>query len=405
MTRLSKIVVLGAMAAAGSVCAQSSVTLYGNMDGGLLSISNTAMGTPGYIPSPNASDHKTMYKDGGIGASNWGLRGREDLGSGYRVNFQFQGNINTASGATGGPNSSSGQSFFNQVAMVGLSGPFGEVKLGRQISPMIFAMGSTDVRQVRYFGSALTGLVGMNSASGAFIGNNSNSAFGTVYNDNLIVYTPPTWNNFTMHLGYAAGESSSSSKANSQQTAALLYANGGLRLSAFYYNGYGNNLPVASALYSARLGSSAAGSAAAAAAGFSPTANTNRLMSVGALHKWNTVTLSAAYYRARNPDRVVVPGGSSSLSMVALGAGWQVQPNINLTGGYYHIQDHTNDGHRATQIASSLDYSLSKRTILYVQAALTRNKGSNMNLSPVYATPVAAGRNVNAWMLGVRHMF
>ncbi len=405
MKNLSKALALGAACAAGSVCAQSSVTLYGTADAGVLSISNTAMGAPGYIPAPGASGRKTMYKDGGIGASNWGLRGREDLGGGYRANFQFQGNINTSSGGAGGPNSSSGQSLFNQVAMVGFSGPFGEIKLGRQIAPMIFAMAHTDVRGVRYFGSALTGLVGMNSASGAFIGNNSNAAFGAVYNDNAIVYTSPAWNNFTLHLGYAAGEPGGFSKTNSQQTAALLYANGGLRLSAFYYNGYGNNLPAASALYGAKLGSPAAGSAAAADAGFSPTANTNRLASVGALYKWDTFTLSGAYYRARNPARAVMPGGAASVSMVALGAGWQMQPNINLTAGYYRIKDHTNDGHNASQWAASVDYSLSKRTTLYAQAASTRNQGANMNLSPVYATPVGAGRNVNAWMVGLRHTF
>ena len=264
MTRLSKIVMLGAMGAAGSVCAQSSVTMYGVADAGVLSISNTATGRPRYIPSPTATGRQTMYKDGGTGASNWGLRGREDLGDGYFANFQFQGNINTASGVAGGPNSSSGQSFFNQVAMVGFSGPFGELKLGRQISPMIYAIGSTDVRGVRYFGSALTALVGMNSASGAFIGNNSNVAFGTVYNDSAIVYTSPRWNNLVLQLSYAAGEPGGFGETNSQQTAALMYADGGLRLSAFYYNGYGNNLPVATALYGAALGSPAADSSAAA---------------------------------------------------------------------------------------------------------------------------------------------
>ena len=406
MKNLSSVAMaVGMVCVATSSHAQSNVTLYGTADAGVLSISNTATGMPGYIPSANATDRKTMFKDGGVGASNWGLRGREDLGGGCYANFQFQGNINTASGAAGGPNSSSGQSFFNQVAAVGFSGPFGELKLGRQISPMIFAMSSTDVRQVRYFGSALTALVGMNSASGAFIGNNSNSAFGAVYNDAAIVYTSPKWNNFTLHLGYAAGEPGGFSKTNSQQTAALLYANGGLRLSAFYYNGYGNNLPVASALYGAKLGSAAAGSAAAAAAGFSPTANTNRLASLGALYKWDTFSLSGAYYRARNPAGAVMPGGSASLSMVSLGASWLVQPNISLTAGYQRIKDFTNTGNSATQFAAGVDYSLSKRTTLYAQAATIRNKGANMNLSPVYATPVAAGRNVNAWMVGVRHTF
>ncbi|MDO5626229.1 MAG: porin [Pseudomonadota bacterium] len=405
-THLLQTLALGAACAAtGAAHAQSSLTLYGTADAGVLSISNTAVGRPGYIPSPQTSGRQTVYKDGGLGASNWGLRGRDDLGGGWRVNFQFQGNIDTASGNAGGPNSSSGRSLFNQMAMVGIAGPLGEVKLGRQIAPMIFAMASTDVRQVRYFGSPLTALVGMNSASGAFIGHNSNVAFGTVYNDSAIVYTSPIWNNLTLHLGYAADASGGFGKANSQRTAALMYASGGLRLSAFYYNGYGNNLPVATALYGAALGNAEAGSAAAAQAGFSPKANTNRLMSVAGLYKWGAFTVSGGYYWGRNPARAILPGGSASLDMLTLGGAWQIQPNLSLTTGYHRIKDNTNDGHSATQVVVGLDYLLSRRTIAYVQAATIRNKGANMNLSPVYGTPVGANRNVNALMLGMRHTF
>jgi predicted porin len=230
-------------------------------------------------------------------------------------------------------------------------------------------------------------------------------AFGTVYNDSAIVYTTPTWGGFTAHLAYAAGESTGFGKANSQQTAALMYASGGLRLSAFYYNGYGNNLPVATALYTAGTGSAAAGSNAATAAGFTPTANTNRLMSLGALYKWDAFTVSGAYYKGRNPALAVMPGGSTNINMYTLGAGWQIRPNINFTSGYYRIKDDTNTGNSATQLAAGVDYILSKRTVLYAQAATIRNKGSNMNVSPVYGSPVAANHNVNAWMLGIRHTF
>jgi predicted porin len=41
---------------------------------------------------------------------------------------------------------------FNQVASVGMSGPFGSVTAGRQIVPMAYAMAETDVRQEQYLG-------------------------------------------------------------------------------------------------------------------------------------------------------------------------------------------------------------------------------------------------------------
>jgi predicted porin len=383
----------------------TGVTVYGALDAGMLSISNVSTGRAGYVPAAGATGRKTMYKDGGLGASNWGLRGQEDLGGGYGAFFQLQGNVNTSSGATGGPNSASATATFNQFSLVGLSTPFGQVKLGRQVTPMYYAMASTDARGARYFGSSLTALVGLNSASGAFIGNNSNAAFGAIYNDNAIVYTSPTWNHLTLNLSHAFGDGAGPSRANRQQSATLLYNDGALRLSALIYDGHGNNLPAATTLYSAALGNAAAGQAAAAAAGFTSTAHTNRLMALGALYTWDAYTVSAAVTRARNPSRAVLPGGSASLDLWSVAAGWKITPVVNLTAGYYRMKDNTNPGHHAAQFAAGVDYVLSKRTTLYAQGAAVRNEGANMNLSPVYATPVAAGKNVNALMLGLRHTF
>lgn len=393
-------------AVAGPVLAQSEVTLYGTVDAGLLNISNTSSGL-GYLPTAaNPGAGSTQLKDGGLGASNWGVKGKEDLGGGLKALFQLQGNFKTTTGESGGANSSSGTSMFNQLAVVGLAGGFGEVKLGRQVSPMYYAMASTDARSGRYFGSALTGLVGLNSASGNYAGDNSNPAFGTVYNDNAIVYTSPTWNNLTFNVEYALGNTAGSLRANSQQALTAIYDANGLKLSALYYNGYGNNLPDATLLYTKKLGSAAAASAALTAAGLTPTTNTNRLTSVGALYNWRAYTVSASWMAARNPSNVVVmPGGSASLDMWSLGGGWKIAPNMNLTAGYYKIKDNTNSGNTSSQSAMGLDYLLSKQTILYVEGAQVTNRGANMNTSPVYATAVAANKDVTGWMAGLRHSF
>jgi predicted porin len=392
-------------AACGPALAQSNVTLYGTVDLGVLSIDHVSGSRIGYVPSPADAGRSTQLKDGGIGGSHWGMRGREDLGGGLAATFQLQGNINAKDGSTGGPNSSSTTSFFNQFSTVGLAGPWGELKVGRQVSPMYFAMASTDARGARYFGSVLTGLAGMNSASGAFAGNNSNLAFGTIYNDNAIVYNSPAWKGLSVSAEYAFGNTPGSSKANSQQALTAMYANGGLRLSALWYNGFGNNLDTATALFTAGTGSAAAGAAAAAAAGFSPTANTNRLTSLGALYTTGTWTASASYFQARNPAHAVVRNGSDSLDMWSVGAGWKPMPQVNVTAGYYRIEDKRNTANHASQFAVGAEYALSKRTLLYLQGATIRNVGANMNLSPVYATVVPANTGVRAVMAGLRHTF
>lgn len=386
--------------------AQSSVSLYGTVDTGVLSLSHASAGKAGYVPSPADAGRKTLLKDGGLGASNWGMKGQEDLGNGLSAVFQLQGNLNATDGSGGGPNSSGTTSLFNQLAHVGLKGGFGEVKVGRQVSPMYYAMAATDARGARYFGSALTGLVALNSASGAWIGNNSNVAFGTVYNDRAVVYTTPTWNNLTLNLQHAFGDGTGSAKAGSQQAITALYSANGLKLSALYYNGYGNNLSAATTLLTAAAGgNAAAGSAAAAARGFTNTANTNRLTSLGALYTWGAFTVSGQYYMARNPAHALLPNGSDKLDMWTVGGAWRVAPNINLSAGYYAIEDKKNNGNKATQFAIGAEYFLSKRTLAYAQAASATNKGANMNLSPVYASPVAANQGVQAYMVGLRHTF
>lgn len=388
---------------ANAATAQSSVTISGAMDVGILSMSNYSKGI-GYLPSAAHEGSDLRVKDGGLGSSNMGFKGVEDLGGGLKATFHLQGNVNLANGNVGGPNSSATSSHFNQMSTVGLTGSFGEVKLGRQFSPVAWAMMHTDVRGMRYFGSTLTALVSMNAASKSWIGNNSNSAYGTIYNDNTIAYTTPTWNHWKLDFAYSFGEGGG--KANSQQAVTALYAKDGLKLSALYYNGYGNNYGTAVTLYTAASnGDAAAGQRLARAAGFSPTANTNRLYSLGALYSFGAYTVGGQYFVGRNPSHAVMPGGSDSLDMFNVGVGWKPSPKVNLSAGYYHVKDNTNDGHKATQLVVGAEYLLSRRTWLYLQGAHVTNKGDNMALSPMYATPVAADRNVRAFMAGVRHTF
>lgn len=385
--------------------AQTGPTLYGTIDLGVLSINNLTSSPLAYVPLPGKGGSSTQLKDGGIGGSNWGIRGREDLGGGLSALYQLQGNLNGKDGSAGGPNATGGLSIFNQVAVVGLAGSFGEVKFGRQVSPMYYAMASTDARGARYFGSILTGLVGLNSASGAWAGNYSNVAFGTVYNDNAIVYTSPVFANITVNAEYALGNTAGSSRANVQEALTAVYDKNGLRLSALWYNGFGNNLPIATALYTAATGSAATAATAVAAAGFSPTANTNRLTSIGALYTTGPWTVSGILMQARNPAHAIVKGGSDSLDLWSIGAGYRASPQLNFTAGYYHIKDNKNVGNKSAQFAMGAEYSLSRRSMIYAQFGEVKNDGANMNMSPVYAAPVVPNSTVHAVMVGLRHSF
>ena len=150
---------------AGTVHAQSSVTLFGTLDTGLLYQSTSAST---FLPKAPNTGSIFALKDGGIYASNWGLKGTEDIGAGYKVNFRLQGSFNSTNGKPGLSDTPGVTAIFNQYASVGVSGPFGTVDAGRQIVPMIYAMADTDVRNAQYFGSILTAWLGLSGGGMAW---------------------------------------------------------------------------------------------------------------------------------------------------------------------------------------------------------------------------------------------
>jgi predicted porin len=123
---------------ASSACAQSAVQLYGVID--------------------NAVE----YQDGGAGAvkrvvssalyaSVYGFKGGEDLGNGVQLKFQLEQGF---SGDTGAQADSAAA--FNRLAWIGLSGDFGEVRLGRQKKPEYLLMNyETDPTGVKSIASPM----------------------------------------------------------------------------------------------------------------------------------------------------------------------------------------------------------------------------------------------------------
>ena len=154
---------------AGAAHAQSSVTLYGTIDTGLL-YQNTSAAT--FQSSAPNLGHVFQLKDGGIYASFWGIKGSEDLGGGYRINFKLQGVFNSQNGRFGLSDTPGTTAIFNQFATIGAAGPFGTFDAGRQIIPMIYAMAETDVRGAQYFGSILILLCHKNNDFFAYFNDN-----------------------------------------------------------------------------------------------------------------------------------------------------------------------------------------------------------------------------------------
>lgn len=383
---------------AGAAQAQSSVTLYGTLDAGIIHQSTSAAGYSTSVPGMASNTGRlSKFQDGGIGASFFGFKGTEDLGGGMKAHFQMQGNISLATGA-GNPISGTltpSTAVFNQIATVGLGGDFGDIKIGRQISPLYYALAFTDPREGRYFGSILGALVGINSSAG-WSGYTTNAPLGAIYDDNSVVYTSPNLRGFTAQYQHTFGNIAGNSNAGARDALTLQYRAGGLKASAAYYNARdAYTLP-------------------AAATG----ASNNRLVHLGASYTQGDFSVSGGYMGAKNPSSVASgqgilsaarpsygsASGNANYDVFSLGGSYQAAPLIRLTAGLYRINDKANSANSSRLWAVGLDYRLSPRTTAYVQAGQVDNKGT-MNQALVYGVPVAAGQSTTAYMVGIRHSF
>jgi predicted porin len=117
--------VLGAVS--GVTSAQTSVTIYGVVDGGLVIDRGGPAGS--------------IVKLGtGVWSSNrLGFKGSEDLGGGLSALFQIENGFNLDTGTAG-----QGGLLFGRQAFAGLKGGFGTVTFGRQYTPLSWAQYTTD---------------------------------------------------------------------------------------------------------------------------------------------------------------------------------------------------------------------------------------------------------------------
>ncbi|OAJ52473.1 hypothetical protein A6V36_13755 [Paraburkholderia ginsengiterrae] len=117
-----------------SVCAraQGSVTLYGIIDTGIDWESQAAK-APGQISASGSAIRMTSLSSSL--PSRWGLRGKEDLGSGMNAIFELESGFAPNSGAL-----QNGNRLFGRSAWVGLETRYGTIRAGRQINMTYIAL-------------------------------------------------------------------------------------------------------------------------------------------------------------------------------------------------------------------------------------------------------------------------
>lgn len=337
-----------AMAATGTAFAQSSITLFGNVDEAVTAVhgENTWSG----------------LKSGGNKDSYFGLRGVEDLGGGLKAQFWLEAGIHADDG-TG--ESENGGLDFKRRATVGLAGNFGEVNLGRDETAAYRSMKRFDV-----FNHA-----GIGGSQAWGIGNNDDKR-----KDNMIGYVSPSFGGVTFSANYAFGEQDHSTwKTKAYYDAAVSYDQG--PWSATFAAEQQNNENYL-------------------------TSNTRqRAYSLGAGYDFGVVKVLGAFRQVNN-DPDAMPSYKSQT--YTLGAAAPVGSAGLVKASYNHYK-YGVDEHKADQISLGYEHNLSKRTALYGTYSYLKNKdydaGVGGGLSLVNGVDPSNIGKQHGVQVGLRHTF
>ncbi|OXR50437.1 porin [Pusillimonas sp. T2] len=211
--------------AATAAQAETSVTLYGIVDGGI-----NYQQFKGTTSAGNSfKSNYTGFASGVNSGSRWGLKGSEDLGDGLKAVFQLESGFDLGTGESGQNVTGNETRLFGRQATVGLqSDVWGLIELGRQ----------TNIAS-KYF-------AGVASPFGTDFGQaNIGSAFsaaGSMRYDNMVMYQTPKFSGFQFGLGYSFNANGSGTPDNAQGqrqdqrawTTGLRYENGPLAAALTY---------------------------------------------------------------------------------------------------------------------------------------------------------------------------
>lgn len=348
----------------GAAQAQSSVTIYGSVDGGVRRVTNANAAGDSVLGMSNG------ITSSGISNSNrLGFKGVEDLGGGMNAHFVLENGYVLGRGAFTGTS----PLLFGRQAFVGLGGGWGSLDLGRQYSIALKQLGSYDPMSYKF-----PTIVPLAFAASADPGSG-----GRFNND---VQFTKTFGPMTARVEYAFGEVAGSSRSGSSQGAGLHYQDSAIAAGAVY---------------------------------------TRRSQLVGAVYEDNNQWLVGGAYTA-GPLRVAagyidetqdVGAAEAKIKNTWLGGSYNFTPAFKLAGGFYKTKNTTvagADGKRDLFILAGT-YSLSKRTDLYLE--VDRAKFTSAFSNQYTASPIgrpggnAAGVGANGQLsqtgisVGINHTF
>lgn len=349
--------------------AQSSVTLYGRVDGGIEYLNHIADGKGG-------SATRWSAEGGDWGTSMLGFKGTEDLGGGTSALFDLETALQIMNGTTGGGK------LFSRRAYVGLKNEtWGQLQAGRNLF--------IDSDGVWEFDPFVQQAV---SSASLVRGRNWQQT------SNNVEYHSPVWHGLDVQGQYAFGNQST---GFNNGAAGDFGRSDGIMLS------YHSSLFDLRGIYDELRDSNGR---------LSNIFSASREYFVGANVRVEKFKIQAAYTHYSAPDSPA--GVADAADHYWLGATYQATPHWAMTAGgfYIHVGDGGGDvshdpASHAMLYALGTTYNLSARTFLYGTVAYVNNSKSGS--FSVFATPrdassptsPIAGESQTGAYIGMMHVF
>jgi general bacterial porin, GBP family len=384
---MKKVLVMAACAAgyaagfAPMAHAQSSVTLYGIIDAGL-SYTN------------NQGGHSNVQAGSGtVTGSHWGFHGREDLGGGTAAIFQLESGFSVTNGSM-----RQGGRLFGYQAYAGLTNDrFGTVTLGRQYDSVV------DYLAPLSFTGHHPG--GNNLSAHPFDNDNLNNSFRV---DNSVKFASNDYNGLRFGSLYGFSNEAGGFSDNRLYSVGASYNNGPLSLGAGY-------------LQANNGGSTTNTNGAITLTDRTFIAARQRTFGAGANYTVGAATLGFVWTRTQlggldtingaNSLGIAANGQGASFNNYEANASYALTSALSLNGEYTYtsgaMSTDTGAHHPKWQEVSLMaDYSLSKRTDVYLQGSYQHISADGSGLTADVSGQTASSTNQQVVVAaGMRHRF
>jgi predicted porin len=346
--------------------AQSSVTLYGTVDAGIIYATNQQVTN---AAGATSGGHSVQLGGGNLMPSRWGLMGTEDLGGGLKASFDLENQFLSNSGAM----LQSG-SLFDRQAWVGLAKDgLGTLTAGRQYDSYSDFLGvyASSNNWATMYGSHLGDV------------DNLNEAFNF---NNSLKFTSADFHGLTFGGTFSFGGQAGDFAAKRGYGLAAAYTLGPFAVSGGYLS---LNQPLDAALGGANdyIGDFSCSN---------PDAMYCNLQDAASLKEWGIggsvaigqATVAAVYTHTRLADSqyfasTANPAGSSvAFDIAELNAVYNLTPVWTVGAAYIYNNAKVEDGGSTHfhQINLGTNYALSKRTALYLVAIAQKASGRGLGI-------------------------